>query len=146
MERRDWANEFAGIPIVTTPAGTVLSLGDIATVVDDFEDVDRMATFNGMRAVGVSVYRIGDQTPIGVSDATRRAMSRIEEQLPPGIEWGITQDRADIYRQRLSLLLKNACWGLLLVLLLLAVFLEFKLAVWVTMGIPISFQIGRAHV
>jgi multidrug efflux pump subunit AcrB len=139
MERRDWANEFAGIPIVTTPAGTVLSLGDIATVVDDFEDVDRMATFNGMRAVGVSVYRIGDQTPIGVSDATRRAMSRIEEQLPPGIEWGITQDRADIYRQRLSLLLKNACWGLLLVLLLLAVFLEFKLAVWVTMGIPISF-------
>jgi multidrug efflux pump subunit AcrB len=139
MERRDWANEFAGIPIVTTPAGTVLSLGDIATVVDDFKDVDRMATFNGMRAVGISVYRIGDQTPIGVSDATRRAMSRIEEQLPPGIEWGITQDRADIYRQRLSLLLKNACWGLLLVLLLLAVFLEFKLAVWVTMGIPISF-------
>ena len=139
MERRDWASEFASIPIISTPAGAILSLGDIAEVVDDFRDIDRMATFDGQRAVGISVYRIGDQTPIGVSDATRRAMAEIETQLPPGVNWGITNDRADIYRQRLGLLLKNAAWGLLLVLLLLGLFLEFKLAMWVTLGIPISF-------
>lgn len=139
MERRDWASEFASIPIITTPAGTILSLGDIAEVVDDFQDVDRLALFDGQRAVGISVFRIGDQTPIGVSDATQRAMAQIQTQLPPGVNWGITNDRADVYRQRLSLLLKNAAWGLLLVLLLLGLFLEFKLAMWVTMGIPISF-------
>lgn len=139
MERRDWASEFAGIPIITTPAGAILHLGDIAEVVDGFQEVDRSATFDGQRAVGISVYRIGDQTPIGVSDATRRAMADIEAYLPPGVNWGITRDRADVYRQRLTLLLNNAVWGLLLVVLLLGIFLDLKLAMWVTLGIPISF-------
>ena len=139
MERRDWAKEFASIPIITTPAGTVLALGDIAQVVDDFEDVDKMATFDGKRAVGIAVFRVGDQTPIGVSEATRKAMQQIENQLPPGVSWCITRDDSEIYRQRLELLIKNGLWGLLLVLLLLGVFLEIKLAFWVTMGIPISF-------
>lgn len=139
MERRDWAKEFAVLPVITTPGGTVLTLGDIAEVVDDFQDVDRMATFNNKRAVGIEVFRVGDQTPIGVSDATRKAMKTIESQLPPGIDWSITRDNADVYRQRLELLLKNALWGLILVILLLGAFLEIKLALWVTMGIPISF-------
>jgi multidrug efflux pump subunit AcrB len=139
MERRDWAHEFAAIPIVTTPDGSILTLADIGEVRDDFEDVDAWATFNGKRAIGVAVYRIGDQTPIGVSDATKRAMAQIESQLPPGVDWSITYDAADTYRQRLELLVKNAFQGLILVFALLALFLEFKLAIWVTMGIPISF-------
>lgn len=139
MERRDWAGQFAAIPMITTSEGAIVTLGDIARVVDDFQDVDRMATFDGQRAVGIAVYRVGDQTPIGVSEATHRAIQAIEAQLPPGVNWAITNDRADIYRQRLGLLLKNAAWGLILVLLLLGLFLEIKLAFWVTMGIPISF-------
>ena len=139
MERRDWAGQFAAIPMITTSEGAIVTLGDIARVVDDFQDVDRMATFDGQRAVGIAVYRVGDQTPIGVSEATHRAMQAIEAQLPPGVNWAITNDRADTYRQRLGLLLKNAAGGLILVLLLLGVFLEIKLAFWVTLGIPISF-------
>ena len=138
-ERRDWAKEFAWIPIITTSGGSVIYLENIADVRDDFRDVDRMATFNGQRAIGIEVYRIGDQTPIGVSEAARNAMSQIEAQLPAGVSWGIRRDRAEIYRQRLKLLLKNAFIGLVLVLCLLGFFLEFKLAFWVTMGIPTSF-------
>lgn len=139
MERRDWAKEFARIPVITTDDGSVVYLSDIAEVKDDFQDVDNMAFFDGYRAIGIGVHRIGDQTPIGVSNAARQAMARIEAQLPPGIHWGITRDRADIYRQRLALLLKNAAMGLILVFCFLGLFLEFKLAFWVTMGIPISF-------
>ena len=94
-----------------------------------------MATFDGQRAVGIEVFRVGDQTPIGVSDAARRAMERIEAQLPPGINWSIRRDMAETYRQRLDLLLKNAVYGLILVLLTLGLFLEFKLALWVTMAV-----------
>ncbi len=66
-------------------------------------------------------------------------MSEIGRDLPPGINWIINRDRSDIYRQRLELLLKNAFLGLTLVVILLGMFLEFRLAFWVTMGIPISF-------
>ncbi|MBN2315628.1 MAG: efflux RND transporter permease subunit [Sedimentisphaerales bacterium] len=138
-ERRDWAKEFATIPLITTADGSVLFLSDVARVKDTFEEQDRYATYNGKRAVGLEVYRVGKQTPIGVSDAVRSAMVEIERDLPPGIHWVINYDRSDIYRQRLELLLKNAFYGLALVVLLLGLFLEFRLAFWVTMGIPISF-------
>lgn len=138
-ERRDWAKEFATIPLITTPEGSVLFLGDVAKIKDTFEEQDRYAKYNGKRAVGLEVYRVGEQTPIGVSDAVKAAMDEIERDLPPGVSWVINYDRSDIYRQRLELLLKNAFLGLTLVVILLGLFLEFRLAFWVTMGIPISF-------
>jgi len=138
-DRRDWAHEFAKIPVITTPEGSILYLEDIAQVKDDFEDSDVMASYNGLAAIGILVYRVGHQTPIGVSEAVHNAMKDIEKQLPAGVNWAVSRDRADVYRERLELLLKNACIGLVLVLLLLGIFLELKLAFWVTMGIPISF-------
>lgn len=138
-ERRQWAREFATIPLITTADGAVLFLGDIAQIVDTFEEVDRHATYNGKRAVGLRVYRIGRETPIGISEAVQDAMTTIELDLPPGIDWVINNDRSRIYRQRMELLLKNACIGLGLVVVLLGLFMEFKLAFWVVMGIPISF-------
>ena len=138
-QRRDWAREFATIPLITTADGSVLFLGDVAQIKDTFEEQDRYATYNGKPAIGLEVYRVGDQTPIGVSDAVRAAMAEIEKDLPPGVDWVINYDRSNIYRQRLELLLKNAFLGLTLVIILLGLFLEFRLAFWVTMGIPISF-------
>jgi len=141
-DRRDWAKEFARIPVISTPDGTVLHLDDIATVRETFEDSDRYASYNGQRSIGLDVYRVGEQTPIGVSRSVREAMLEIEADLPEGISWDINRDRSEIYEQRLNLLLKNAFIGLALVLLLLGIFLEFKLAFWVTMGIPTSFLGG----
>jgi multidrug efflux pump subunit AcrB len=141
-DRRDWARQFARIPIISTADGTVVLLEDLAKVRETFEDSDRFATYNGQPSIGIDVYRVGDQTPIGVSRAVRNAMSEIEADLPAGINWDINRDRSEIYEQRLNLLLKNAAMGLVLVLLLLSLFLEFKLAFWVTMGIPISFLGG----
>ncbi len=163
-ERRDWARQFARLPILVEPDGTLLRLEQIADVREDFEDTDAEATFAEIvekpekrsaggedgdslavvedRAIGVEVFRIGEQTPIGVSDAVKEAMAEIEKDLPAGINWSIRQDRSDIYRQRLELLLRNAFLGLILVLLLLGLFLEFRLAFWVTMGIPTSFLGG----
>ena len=139
MERRDWAREFAALPLVTTAAGSLVRLGDVADVIDGFAEVDRFASFNGYPAVGLEVYRVGKETPIGVSDAVRAAMAEMAVDLPPGVHYAINNDSSDIYRQRMTLLTKNAFMGLTLVLVLLGAFLEFKLAFWVTMGIPISF-------
>ncbi|MBN2455185.1 MAG: efflux RND transporter permease subunit [Sedimentisphaerales bacterium] len=138
-QRRDWAHEFAQIPIVATAEGTILYLSNIATVTDDFEETDRFATYNGDNSIGIAVYRVGKQTPIGVSDAAKEAMKEIEKDLPSGVKWAVSRDRSEMYRQRLGLLLKNAFFGLVLVLILLTLFLEYKLAFWVTLGIPTSF-------
>ena len=138
-DRRDTAAEIGRIAVITTPMGGVLLLEDIATVSEGFADSNRFGSYNGKRSVELGVFRVGDQTPIGVSRAARRAMAEIAPDLPPGIFYEINRDSSDIYQQRLELLRNNALLGLFLVLFFLGIFLEYRLAFWVTMGIPISF-------
>ncbi len=141
-DRREWAREFAAIPILLSASGGEVTLGDLAVVKEGFEESNHIASFNGQRSIELEIYRVGDQTPLGVSEAVRSTMPEVEQDLPTGINWSINRDRSEIYQQRLELLLKNAFMGLLLVLALLGLFLEFKLAFWVTMGIPTSFLGG----
>jgi multidrug efflux pump subunit AcrB len=77
-----------------------------------------------------------------VSDAARRLVEQFQTELPPGVSVDLLDDRSDMYRQRINLLLKNGRIGLVLVLILLGLFLEARLAFWVMMGIPISFLGG----
>ena len=138
-ERRDFGEEFRDIPVVTQPDGTTVTIGGIATIVDGFEDTDLAATFNGKRAVMIDVYRSGEQTPIEVADAVFAFVEEAEGSLPPGVRIGTLNDRSEMYRERVDLLIRNARLGLILVLLILGLFLNIRLAFWVTMGIPISF-------
>ncbi|WP_353179716.1 efflux RND transporter permease subunit [Salinisphaera sp. T5B8] len=137
--RRDTAREFERIPLVTTADGTVVRLGDVAHVESGFEDSKTEATYDGARSIGIEVFRVGKQTPISVSEATRKVMAELENDLPPALHYAINGDSSEIYQQRLELLLKNAFMGLVLVLVVLSLFLEVRLAFWVTMGIPTAF-------
>jgi multidrug efflux pump subunit AcrB len=138
-EKRDYGRQFASIPIFSGNDGTEVLLSDIATVVDGFEDSDTFGTFNGKPGVLLEIYRVGNQTPIQVSDAAKQYMEEHRAQLPPGVEMAIQSDSSDVYRQRVDLLIRNGRIGLILVFLMLGLFLELRLAFWVTMGIPVSF-------
>ena len=81
--RQDWAKEFGRLPIVTSASGTTVYLEDIAVVREGFEDSSRLATYEQQRSMTLLVYRVGKQTPIGVSGATHRAMAEIGDDLPP---------------------------------------------------------------
>jgi multidrug efflux pump subunit AcrB len=138
-ERRDYGQDFQDIVVLSRPDGTRVMLSDIAEVDDSFQDTDQEAQYNGKPAAIVKVFRIGDQTPITVSDAVHRYIEEHEKDLPPGVELAVWNDRSEMYRGRVDLLMRNAYLGLALVLLALGLFLEIRLAFWVTMGIPISF-------
>ncbi len=138
-ERRDYGREFGALPVVTTADGSEVLLRDIAQVDDSFADTDRYARYNGHPAISLEVYRVGDQTPIQVADAVQRQLEEADAILSSGIKTSIERDRSDIYRQRVELLLKNGAIGLVLVLVVLGLFLEARLAFWVMMGIPIAF-------
>ena len=139
-ERREYGRQFADLPVITTPDGSKVPLNRIAVIDDSFADTDRYSLYNGRKAVMLEVYRVGGETPIQVADAVRRELDAYKPYLPPGIETSIYHDRSDVYRQRVNLLLSNGAIGLVLVLLLLGLFLEARLAFWVMMGIPISFM------
>ncbi|MBN2309035.1 MAG: efflux RND transporter permease subunit [Candidatus Hydrogenedentes bacterium] len=138
-ERRDYGRQFARTPIISAPDGSQVLLEDIAVIKDEFADVDRFGLYNGKPSINLAIYRVGKQTPIQVSEAAHRQIDMLNQILPGDVRIEVLDDRADIYRQRVQLLLRNGTLGLCLVLLSLGLFLELRLAFWVMMGIPISF-------
>ena len=137
-ERRDYASEFEQLPVITRADGTTITLGQLGDLREGFRDIDLAAWVNGKPAALVDVFRIGDETPISVSQSTREWLAGYQSQMPPGMDIGIWNDDSEIYQERIDLLLRNAFIGLSLVLLLLGLFLEPRLAFWVMLGIPIS--------
>ena len=138
-ERRDRGNEFGNIVLLSQPDGSQVRVRDVATVRDGFREVDKEATYNGKPAVMINVFRVGSETPLTVSAAAKEYAAQLQETLPEGLYAASWFDTAEMYEGRLSLLMRNARIGLLLVLLTLGLFLEARLAFWVTLGIPISF-------
>jgi multidrug efflux pump subunit AcrB len=138
-ERRDRGNEFGDIILKSQPDGSQVHIRDVAVVKDGFREIDKEATYNGKRAVMINVFRVGSETPLTVSAAASEYLEKLQSELPEGLYAASWFDTAEMYEGRLDLLLSNARIGLILVLLTLGLFLEGRLAFWVTLGIPISF-------
>ena len=132
--------EFERIPVVTREDGTTIKLGDVATVVDGFEDTDIKARFNGKPAALVVVKRTDSQDTIAISKTVKEYIKTNKDSLSKGITLGYWFDMAEMVQDRIDLLLKNGAQGILLVFIVLALFLDLGLAFWVASGIPISFM------
>jgi multidrug efflux pump subunit AcrB len=137
--RKQWANEFAGIEIVAGRAGPVVTLGDIATIRDGFEEVGFHSQFSQTPSVELDIFRVGSQSPIDVAEAVEQTLQEFEAVLPPGVKWRVDSNNAEEFRRRLALVSKNALMAAVIVFTILALFLEFRLAFWVMMGMVIAF-------
>ncbi|MBW1776116.1 MAG: efflux RND transporter permease subunit [Deltaproteobacteria bacterium] len=140
--RRYHAADYRDVAVLTRSDGSKVTLGRIARLKEGFEDVDLVSRFMEKPAVVINVYRVADQNVLKVAAAVKGYVTQIRDRLPAGVAIDVYRDRSEVLKSRLNLLLKNMAWGLILVSLLLAWFLDRKLAFWVTLGIPISFMAG----
>lgn len=131
--------EFDKIIVFTRNDGTKVRLSDVATVRDDFADVDLSAKFDGKRAALIQVTRIGQQDALDVAKTVKQYVKDKQQYLPQGVSLALWEDDTLFLKARMNLLTRNAYIGLVLVFLCLTLFLNFRLAFWTTMGIPISF-------
>jgi multidrug efflux pump subunit AcrB len=133
------ANDFANIPIITTQDGTMLRLGDIANIKDEFAEIPLNTRFNGVPAVEIEVFRSGNESVIDITTAVRDYIDEKQGQLPQGLSMAYWRDRSEPVKARLDTLTKSAWQGALLVIIMLALFLRPAVAFWVCLGIPMCF-------
>ncbi len=131
--------DFADIVLITRQDGSRITLGEIAQIRDDFQEDPLFATFNGKPCVLVNVARVGDQNAIELAEIVKSYMTDREASLPSGTHVDFWNDRSRIVKGRLETLLNSAKFGACLVLLSLALFLRPMVALWVFLGVPISF-------
>jgi hydrophobic/amphiphilic exporter-1 (mainly G- bacteria), HAE1 family len=132
--------EFEQLPLITLNDGSVVRLGQVARVIDGFQDLDIRTRFNGKPAAIVQVSRTSKQDIIEIANIARHYLRNHKHDLPPDLDYAIWGDISTMVEDRIDLMLRNGVQGISLVFVALALFLNFRLAFWVAIGIPISFM------
>lgn len=140
QQKRYDAEAFSRIALRTLEDGSTLYLGDVASVVDGFDDVNLISEFNGQRAAFITINRSETEDTLRVAGAAKDYLETVA--LPEGLQVGLQRDRTFVLKERISLMLRNAVLGFMMVFIILLLFLDLKLAFWTSAAIPVSFLGG----
>lgn len=128
--------KIAQIPVLKDTDGTMLTVGDLGTVQDGFDDREIFLRLDGRPHQWILVRMTPDEDMLTIRDQVFEYAAA--KQMPAGYKLKVWGDWSKQARDRLNLLSRNGILGLLLVFAVLGVFLDLRLAIWVALGIPIS--------
>ncbi|KKL02353.1 efflux RND transporter permease subunit [Rheinheimera mesophila] len=131
--------DFADIVLINRADGTRLLLGDIARVNDGFVEMESFSTFNGKPSVSIKVDAVGEDNTLKIAAAVKDYVQKKKADLPDSMNIDYWGDSSYYLQGRLDLMTDNMLMGALLVLISLTLFLEFRVAFWVMVGIPVCF-------
>ena len=134
--KRDIGEDIANIPLVTQDNGVVLRVKDLGVVRDEFSDVTFISRIDRRPGLEISVDSTDTEDLLMVASEVKEFAENVD--LPAGYEIFPLRDRSQPVIDRLEMLARNGWMGLALVFLMLALFLEMRLAFWVALGIPVS--------
>ncbi|RMF18446.1 MAG: efflux RND transporter permease subunit [Gammaproteobacteria bacterium] len=134
--------DFRRIPLLTTEDGAVIRLGDVADVQDTFEDdTFVLSRYNGQNGILVQVSMDETGDIMEIVDQAKHVVDTWTQsgRLPQGVHLATWLDQSSIIKSRLELLIRNALSGIALVFIILALFLNLRVAFWVAAGLPFVF-------
>ncbi|MDG2154842.1 MAG: efflux RND transporter permease subunit [Gammaproteobacteria bacterium] len=134
------AGDYAAVVLLRNSDGTRVLLGDVATIRDGFEESNSLSRFNGYRAAALIVRVRNNPDVVSVNEAVRNYANAAQKNLPPGVSLDIWLDRSEIFSSRANMLVGSGLMGLVLVFVLLTLFLRPAIAIWVCVGIVVSFM------
>ncbi len=137
ISKRTTGEEFENIPLINRPDGSVIRLGEVATITDGFADYEVHSELNGVPAVFAIVRAHDNQSISEVREIVRSWLA--EKSFPEHINVVIWDDRAGSAIKQIGSHLSNSLIGLMIVFLCLVAIFDLRLATWITIGIPLSF-------
>ena len=136
--RNYYADELSNIIIRSDNKGKIVRLSDIAVIRDKFSETPLSSSVDGNKAIIITVSSTNDEDLTKSAEQIRNYIDEFNAK-NQNLKLTSLQDRSKVLRQRTNLLLRNGTIGIFLVLILLSIFLNIRLAFWVAFGLPISF-------
>lgn len=133
-----YADDLKDLFIKTTPDGRIIRLSNVATVTDKWADIPDRSYLNADPSVLVTVQSTNDENILDVTDAVTEYVANFNENNDL-VSAKVVNDGSTSLRQRIELLAKNGIIGFFLVLIILTMFLNYRIAFWVALAIPVSF-------
>lgn len=137
----DDAERIREIIVRSDISGTLLRVDDVAEVRDDYNEDKQLAFFRGSRAVMITIFKNRDQDAIRIAREVRNIVAEYGPRYAgESIRMEARADSSKFINERQQLLLRNGLQGLILVFICLAAFLDFSVAKWTAVGLPVSFM------
>ncbi|HEY5700816.1 MAG TPA: efflux RND transporter permease subunit, partial [Gammaproteobacteria bacterium] len=140
LDQRKTEIGFENIPLISDSAGRLVRVADVATVERRPKDKTTLLFYNGNPAVELLIQRTETADSLESARVLQGWQDDMLERLPQGMEIVVYDQQWRLIRERIMMLLKNGAGGLVLVVLILYLFLNGRVAFWVAAGIPISFM------
>jgi len=137
-QREYYADQLKDIVIKTLDDGSVVRLGDIASVQEDWSEDTNLAYWNGQRAILITVNTLNEENILDAAESVVGYVDQFNAQNTV-VRAELIRDGTDVLKERINLLTENGILGAIFVFVILALFLRIRLAFWVAIGIPISF-------
>jgi len=134
------AADVAAIPLLTSPEGRHITVGDVADVTDRFDEAAPVVVRRGQPAIELAVERALTNDALEIAALVDAYLAGVEDRLPPQLTLERYDYIASLIEDRIALLLKNGLGGLVLVLAILFLFLNARVAFWVALGIPVAMS------
>jgi len=131
-------DELKKIVIRTNADGKVLTIGDVANVKLDFAETPNSSYIDGEQAVTILINKLETED---LQEISKFVHSYIEDynETHEDTKLSVTHDFLEMIDKQLSTLVSNGMLGVLLIIILLSLLLNFRLSLWVAWGIPASF-------
>lgn len=137
--QRYTAREYENL-VVLEHGDALVRLSEVAVIREGFEESTIRGRFQGQPAVVVQVFKTPAEDTIEIAGIVRDYVADRQPHLPDRLHLAVWGDGSHDIESRIAMLLKNGLWGIALVFLALALFLQLRLAFWVAVGIPVSFS------
>lgn len=131
--------EFANIPVKIGQGGAKVTLGDVAFINDGFVEGERYFKYNGMNAIAMAVKATKTQDTIPVAETVKAYIEQKNKSFTQDVQLEVLVDLTYYLNARLDMMLSNLLQGSVLVAFMLTLFLRFRLAIWVMIGLPVCF-------
>jgi len=137
--RRETGRSYRDLVIQAEQGGTTVTLGQLATIRDGFDEAGVLGRFKGERACMIQINAAEGDDTIEIAARAIQTAHEIQRDLPDGIQVEVLGDFSRDIVDRIGLLLRNGWQGLFLLFLCLVLMLNLRLSLWVAAGIPVAF-------
>jgi len=117
--------------------GSTIRVKDLAVLRDDFEPAKVLSRMNGKPAISFLVFKKDRADIIRTVDEINELIEKHRKRLPQGISIVYSNDKSRLVRNRLKVVVSNGLLGLILVMIMLGLFLDWRSAFWVALSIPV---------
>ena len=135
-------DEILDIVIRSNFAGNAVTIRDIADVRRTFEPDAAYVMSEGKRLVMLGVKKSAKGDVIHISDSVREVVEEEKRLQGDDIEYLMVDDQAYYVKRRLMVVKNNGIIGILLVMICLLMFINFRVALFTAFGIPFSFLVA----